>query len=307
MEIEHEMNRELTAKDMLLEGDHMVKALALDGRVRGIALRAENTVRDFARKHDLSPLVTAAAGRLAMGAQLMSSSLKNEEDSLSIILRCDGEMQGMTVVSDGHGRVRGLVKNPHVETREQYAGKLAVGAAVGQGDLTVIKDSGLREPYVGTVPLYSGEIAEDLAAYLLQSEQIPTVLALGVKMNAEGVQFAGGLMIQLLPSATEEDLAYIEQRAQGGFPDITFLLEEGFSPAQILDLFFGDPQLEYLASSPVSYFCPCCRERMERNLLTLGRAELEDLAKDPQGISLACHFCDATYAFAQDEVKSLLD
>lgn len=296
----------LTAADVTISGDHLVRATARGGHVKLAALRAEGTVSKLVAIHDLSPLMAAAAGRMAMATQLLAADLKDETSTITSILRCNGPVQGMTMVADCHSRVRGVVKNPHVSTAEIRPGKLAVGAAVGKGELTVIKDLGLREPYVGTVELLTGEIAEDFAYYLLTSEQIPGVLALGVKMNDRGVSYAGGLLVQLMPGHTEEDLEYIEKRAGGGFPEITFLLEEGFSPAQIIDLFMGDPELTYLDCRPISYHCPCNQARMERNLLALGRSELQSLAADPAGIELCCHFCGKKYHFAQAEISGLL-
>lgn len=295
-----------TAAEVTLKGDHLVRATAREGRIRLLALRAEDTVRELVRLHDLSPMAAAAAGRLAMGAQLLSADLKNKKDSLTVIIRCSGPLRGMTMICDAAGRVRGTVIEPHPDTTEHYPGKLAVSQAVGEGQLTVIKDLGLREPYGGTVPLLSGEIAEDLAAYLLQSEQVPSVLALGVKMDREGITQAGGLLVQLMPGASEADLSYIESRARGGFPEVTFLLEEGFSPAQILDLFLGDPEMEYLDSYPICYHCPCSRERMKRNLLTLGEKDLHEIAEAENGAELCCHFCNEKYHFTREEIQELL-
>lgn len=294
-----------TAQEMTLLGDHLVRCSARAGRVRGLILRAEQTLADMVRIHDLSPLSAAVAGRLAMGSQLLAADLKQEEASLTVLLRSSGPIAGVTCVADARSRVRVTVREPHVPGAEAQ-GLVKLAPVVGEGTLTVIRDSGLKEPYVGTVPLVSGEIAEDLAAYLLQSEQVRSVLALSISMNREGIQTAGGMLIQMMPDATEEDFAFVEARARGGFPDLSFLLGEGFSPAQILDLFFGDPDMEYLSSQPIGYFCPCTKERMQRNLLALGRKELSELAEEPAGVELTCHFCGSVYAFSQEEIRSWL-
>lgn len=297
---------QLSAGDVTLRGDHLVRATAREGRVRLLALRAETALSTITQKLDLSPIAAAAAGRLWMGSQFLAADLKQPEASISVVIKGDGPLGGLTAVCDAQGNARVSVNNPHVETREHRPGKLAVGPAVGQGQLTVIRDLGRGEPYIGRVPLLTGEIAEDLAAYWLQSEQIPTVLSLGVAMTAAGITFAGGLLVQLMPDATDEDLNWIEQRAQGGFPEVTFLLQEGFSPAQIMDLFMGDPDLTYLSVEPIQFSCPCSEQRMARNLVALGAKTLTELAEDPEGIELTCHFCQTHYRFTPNQLAELL-
>jgi molecular chaperone Hsp33 len=211
----------------------------------------------------------------------------------------------MTAVCDAKGHVRGYCHEPVVENTFHFPGKLDVGAAVGKGMLTVIRDMGMKEPYVGSVQLISGEIAEDFTYYLAASEQTPSIMSLGVLMNRDGVTHAGGFLVQLMPGAGEEMIEYLEKRAYGGFPDVTFLLSEGMSPEQILDLFLGDPEIQYLNTTPVGYECNCSRDKMERNLMTLGVAELKDLGKDEKGITLECHFCDQVYSFSREELLGL--
>ena len=223
-----------------------------------------------------------------------------------MLFRSDGPLKGLTVVGQADASVRGYCHQPVVETIQQKPGKLAVGRAIGNGTLTIIKDLGLKEPYTGKVELVSGEIAEDLTYYLVVSEQIPTVVSLGVKLGAEGVLHAGGMIIQVMPDASEEQIDWLEERV-GGFPEISYLLEEGFNPHQILDLLFGDPQIHYLQVTPCRYDCPCNADRMERNLMTLGRDDLFHLAADEKGIKLECHFCDRTYPFSQADLKLLID
>ncbi len=285
--------------------DYIVRATSFDNQVRATAIRSTNACKKMTTLHNLSPIASAALGRLCSGLLMMSQEIKNENGSISATIHCDGPLKGMTAVCTPQAKVRGYVVEPVVETKYLSTGKLDVGSAVGKGDLTIIRDSGLGEPYIGQVELLSGEIAEDLAAYYLISEQIPSVVSLGVKMSQEGVTHAGGIMVQMLPGASEELTAYIEQRALG-FPEITWLLKEGFTPEQILDLFFGDPDIKYFERVECSYDCNCCEERMIRNLLTIGAKDLEELSEDLQGITLECHFCNKKYHFEQEQVKTFV-
>jgi len=286
-------------------GDYLVRATALNDQVRAVAVRSTELCTKAREIHGLSPITTAALGRLLTGVLLLTPDLEKKNDSITAIIRSDGPIEGMTVVGQSFGRVRGTIRQPVVPTTYIKPGKLDVGSAVGSGQLTIIRDLGMKEPYIGQVELVSGEIAEDLTAYLALSEQIPTVVALGVRLEQSGVTHAGGFLIQLLPDAGEDVAAHLEQRV-AGFPEVSYLMEEGFNPHQILDLLLGDPDIRYHSVIPCAYHCPCKRERMETNLLSLGRAELNALAEDPEGIKLECHFCSRKYSFTQAEVKSLI-
>jgi molecular chaperone Hsp33 len=169
----------------------------------------------------------------------------------------------------------------------------------------VIRDLGLKEPYVGNVKLVSGEIAEDFTRYLAESEQTPSIMSLGVLLDSKGVAQAGGFLVQLLPGAGEDIIETIEKRAGGGFPDVSFLMKEGMNPEQILDIFLGDPEINYLSATKVSYACNCSQDRMERNLITLGKVQLDELSEDVNGISLECHFCDKVYSFDRESLLRL--
>lgn len=285
--------------------DYIVRATALGGQVRAFACRTTGTCREAVRIHGLSPLAAAALGRLMSGVLMMTQDLDQPGDSLTAVIRCEGPLQGMTVIGEQNAAVRGSVLQPIVETVYQQPGKLAVGAAIGKGTLTIIRDLRLREPYTGRVQLVSGEIAEDLAHYFAVSEQVPSLISLGVKMDQNGITCAGGLMVQLMPDAEEDTIGYLEKRA-AGFPEVSRLLEEGFSPHQLLDLLLGDPEICYHAVTPCAYACTCSRERMERNLIALGRTELVQLADDPAGIQLVCHFCNQNYVFSQPAVRELI-
>ncbi len=285
--------------------DYIVRATALKGAVRAFACRTTAICREAARLHQLSPLAAAALGRLMSGVLMLTQDLKRTEDSITAIIQGDGPLQGLTVIGEGDATVRGLVVQPVVETHYLSPGKLDVGSAVGEGTLTITRDMGLKEPYTGRVRLVSGEIAEDLTYYLAVSEQIPTAVSLGVKMDREGVLLAGGLMVQLMPDAGDEVAEYLERRV-AGFPEITHLMSEGFNPHQLLDLLLGDPDIQYNDVTPCFYRCHCSRDRMARNLITLGRSELAELAADPAGINLECHFCSQHYHFDQREISELL-
>ncbi|MBO4636485.1 MAG: Hsp33 family molecular chaperone HslO [Clostridiales bacterium] len=286
--------------------DHIIRAVALKGHVKAVAIRSTEMVREMASIHGTSNVVTAALGRFITGSLLIAENMKNDTDTQTTIIRCDGPIKGMVCSCDSKGHARCYPTEPSVEATYHHPGKLNVGEAVGSGTLTVIRDIGLKEPFNGTVQLQTGEIAEDFTYYLAVSEQTPSVVALGVQIGPEGVMNAGGMMIQLMPGATEEDIDYVEKRANGGFPDITFLMEEGFSPAKILDLFMGDPDMTYMDGYPVSYKCNCSKEKMAAGLAALGKTELKSLAEDEKGIDTECHFCNKKYHFAPEEIRELI-
>ncbi len=288
-------------------GDGMIRALGGDSRVRLMAIRSTDMVEKARALHDLFPTPCAALGRLLTGAALMSSSLKNPDNSLTLQIRSDGPLGGMVVVSDGLANVRGHVYRGDFDLPLNNKGKLDVGGAVGRGMLHVIKDYGLKEPYVGSVALQTGEIAEDLTWYHASSEQTPTVMTLGVLVGVDGkVLQAGGLMVQLMPDAGEELITSLEDIA-GNLPPITTLLAEGSTPEQIIEQQFASLNPQIMDRRPVSYHCPCSTERMERNLISLGRKELEELSEDPDGIELQCHFCSRNYHFSMAAVHDLTE
>ena len=286
--------------------DHLVRAVALKGNVKAVAIRTTAAVEKARSIHNTTNAATAALGRFLTGSLLIAESLKNDTDTQTTIIRADGPIRGMTCVCDNKGHARAYPYESEVETTYLRPGKINVGAAVGKnGSLTVIRDVGLKEPYSGSVELISGEIAEDFTYYLASSEQTPSVVALGVQIKDGHVVNAGGMMIQMMPGFTEEDLDYVEKRANGGFPEITFLMEEGFSPAKILDLFMGDPEIAYLNGYPVSFYCPCSKERMADGLATIGRSELYKMIKDNKDIETVCHFCGTKYTFTPSELEKI--
>ena len=286
--------------------DHLVRAVALRGNVKAVAIRTTATCQKAMELHGTSRAATAALGRFITGSLLIAESMKNDTDTQTTIIKSDGPMKGMTCVCDSKGNARAYPTEASVETTYIKPGKINVGAAVGKnGSLTVIRDVGLQEPYSGSVELISGEIAEDFTYYLASSEQTPSIVALGVQIKDDKVVNAGGMMIQMMPGYTDEDLDYVEKRANGGFPEITYLMEEGFSPAKILDLFMGDPGIEYLNGYPVQFSCPCSKERMSSGLATLGRSELYRMVKENKDIETVCHFCGSKYVFTPSEIDKL--
>ena len=288
--------------------DHLVRAVALRGNVKAVAIRTTVLCEEARRIHNTSNAATAALGRFITGSLLIAESMKNETDTQTTLIRADGPMRGMTCVCDSRGNARAYPYEGNVETTYLRPGKINVGAAVGKkGSLTVIRDVGLKEPYSGSVELISGEIAEDFTYYLASSEQTPSVVALGVQIKNGIVSHAGGMMIQMMPGYTDEDLDYVEKRANGGFPEITFLLEEGFSPAKILDLFMGDPKITYLNGYPVQFSCPCSKKRMADGIASLGRVELYNMMKENKDIETVCHFCGKKYQFSPSEIEKLFN
>ena len=288
--------------------DKIVRAITSDGAVMAAAITAKDLVEKARQLHTALPVATAALGRSLMAASLMGNQLKGESDTVSLQFRGGGPLGAITCVSDSGGNVRGYVEHPQVHLMEKYQGKLDVGAAVGtNGTLTVIKDLGMKEPYVGSVPLVSGEIAEDVTAYFATSEQFPTACALGVLVERDqSVSAAGGYLIQLLPGADDHTIDLVEQGVQA-FGSVTPHLQKGMTPEEMLKTVLSGFEVELLDETPVAYRCTCSRERYQRALLSLGREELADLAEDPQGIELKCQFCGQEYHFSQPEVRKILN
>ncbi|MGM9592809.1 MAG: Hsp33 family molecular chaperone HslO [Candidatus Onthomonas sp.] len=288
--------------------DKIVRAITSDGAVMAAAITAKDLVEKARQLHTALPVATAALGRSLMAASLMGNQLKGENDTVSLQFRGGGPLGAITCVSDSGGNVRGYVEHPQVHLMEKYQGKLDVGAAVGtNGTLTVIKDLGMKEPYVGSVPLVSGEIAEDVTAYFATSEQFPTACALGVLVERDqSVSAAGGYLIQLLPGADDQTIDLVEQGVRA-FGSVTPHLQKGMTPEEMLKTVLGGFEVELLDETPVAYRCTCSRERYQRALLSLGREELADLAEDPEGIELKCQFCGQNYHFSQLEVRKILE
>ena len=285
---------------------NIVKVMAFNGTIQGIAIDSTEIVRQAQEIHKLSPVAAAALGRTLTAAAMMASDFKRADDALTIQIKGDGPLGGILVTADATCSVKGYVHHPAVDLPPNSTGKLDVSGAVGKnGYLNVIRDTGLKEPYIGNVALVSGEIAEDLTHYFSISEQIPSAVALGVLVGVDGiVEKAGGYIIHLMPGADDQSVKFVD----GGvnlFSSVTSLLSEGLTPAELLKLIFSEENCKVVDEKEGQYRCNCSRERMERNLLTLGDKDLQELAEDHSGIELSCHFCNHQYRFSQEEMQKL--
>lgn len=287
--------------------DYIVREMTMDGFVKMAAIRSTDLVRRAASIHGTTPTATAALGRALSAASLMGNMQKVEDGSVTLQFKGGGPLGTILCVSDSVGNVRGYVQNPAISLLEKYAGKLDVGAAVGtNGMLTVIRDLQMKEPYVGSVQLVTGEIAEDITAYFAQSEQTPTACALGVLVDRDqSVKVAGGYIIQLLPGAPDSVVDALEEGIRKAGP-VTAMLEKGMSPENILETVCTGMELEFLERTEVSYKCYCTRDRVKGALISLGREELTEIARDQETIHVGCQFCDTDYSFTPEEVRQLL-
>ncbi len=287
--------------------DEIVRAMTADGYVKAVAVTGRDLVERARNIHTLLPMATAALGRALLGASMLGDMLKEQKGSLTLQIKGGGPLGTVLAVSDYEGNVRGYVQNPHVELMEKHQGKLDVGAAVGStGTLTVIKDIGLKEPYVGSIGLFSGEIADDLAMYFVESEQIPTACALGVLVGTDqSVTSAGGYLIQLLPGASDDIIDKIEAGVHR-VGSVSHALEGGLDGEGLLRAVLSDFQLEILEKHPVEYRCYCSRDRVTRALISMGREELSSLIRDQGQADLTCQFCDKVYHYSQEQLEKLL-
>ena len=279
----------------------------MDGMVQAVAITSRDLTERARQIHTTLPVATAALGRTLAAASMMGNALKDSGASLTLQIKGGGPLGTVLAVSDPRGTVRGYVQEPHVDLPLRSDGKLDVGSAVGcEGTLTVIKDLDLKEPYVGSVQLLGGEIAEDLAAYFVESEQIPTACALGVLVDRDqSVKAAGGYIIQLLPGAGEETIAKVEKGVMAAGA-VTPLLAADDDPEHLLRRVLSDFEVEVLETSPVAYQCYCSRERVESALISLGAVELQKILEEQGGCELTCQFCDAIYKFTAPELERLI-
>ena len=286
--------------------DQIVRVIAKDAPVKAMAISARDTVERSRAIHNCWPVATAALGRLLMAASMMGAVMKAEDGAVTLRVKGGGPLGSLTAVSDSRGNVRGYVVQDGEKVPAPGKGKLDVGAAVGaEGELTVIRDLGLKEPYVGSVRLVGGEIAEDVAAYFVESEQVPTACALGVLIAPDQtVQAAGGYLIQLLPGADEAVVSAVE-RGVARLGAVSARLDGGMDPMGLLREVLGEFELEVLETAPIEYRCYCTRERVSRALISMGRDELDSLIKEQGGAELTCQFCDKVYRFSAEELNSL--
>lgn len=286
--------------------DYIVRAIAANAQIRAFAVNSREMVEKARATHDLSPVAAAALGRLMSGAVMMGAMLKGEKDLLTLQISADGPLKGMTVTADSQGNVKGYVNEPQVILPPNAAGKLDVGGAVGHGILRVIKDMGLKEPYVGQTDIQTGEIAEDLTYYFAASEQVPSCVGLGVLMEKNNtVKQAGGFIIQLMPFADDEIIAKLEKNL-AAFSSVTTVLDEGKTAEEMLELLLGDMGLEITDTMPAQFYCNCDKKRVEKALISIGRKDLEEMIADGKDIEVNCHFCNTAYRFTPDELKVML-
>ena len=286
--------------------DYMIRATAADGQIRAFAATTKEMVETAKNAHNTSPIATAALGRLMTAAAMMGSDLKGEGELLTLRIEGDGPIGGLLVTADGKGDVKGYAFNPDVMLPPNAQGKLDVGGSLGLGVLSVIKDIGLKEPYVGQTQLITGEIAEDLTYYFATSEQVPASVALGVLMNKDNpVRQAGGFIIQLLPGASDEIIDRLEAKLSG-ISSITSLLDAGKTPEEILTDILGEFGLEILKKMPVQFHCDCERSRVEKAIISIGRKEIQDMIDEGKEIEVNCQFCNKHYKFSVDELGEML-
>ncbi len=286
--------------------DYLVRGMCMDGFVKVVAIRSTEMVRRGAEIQGTTPNATAAFGRALTAASMMGNMQKVENGSMTLQIRGDGPIGGIVCVSDPTGNVRGYVINPKVPLAEKYPGKLDVGATVGEGSLTVIRDLQMKEPYVGSVQLVSGEIGDDVTAYFAQSEQTPTACALGVLVDRDrSVKVAGGYLLQLLPGAPEETIDALEKGIQRAGA-VTAMLEKGMTPEDILGAVVGDLGVVFMETTEVSYKCYCSRQRVTDALISLGRKELAEIRDENKTFPVECQFCDTVYRFSPEDISELL-
>lgn len=286
--------------------DYIVRGTAANNQIRVFAATTRDLVEHARAAHNTSPVSTAALGRLLTGGVMMGSMMKGDKDMLTLQIQCSGPITGLTVTADSKGNVKGYAYNPNVMLPPSEAGKLDVGKALDLGVLSVIKDMGLKEPYMGQTQLVSGEIAEDLTYYFATSEQVPSAVALGVLMEKDNtVKRAGGFIIQLMPFA-EDGLAEKLEEKLKNVTSITSLLEKGMSPEDIVEELLGEFGVEFMDTLPVQFYCNCCKERVSKALISVGAKELNEMIQEGKPVELNCHFCNTNYTFSVEELKEIL-
>ncbi|GFI02234.1 MAG: Hsp33 family molecular chaperone HslO [Lachnospiraceae bacterium] len=286
--------------------DYIVRATAANAQIRAFAATTRELVETARKAHDTSPVVSAALGRLMTGGVMMGAMLKGDKDLLTLQVSGDGPLKGMTVTADSKGNVKGYANNPEVMLPPNARGKLDVGGAVGQGLLRVVKDMGLKEPYVGQTVLQTGEIAEDLTYYFATSEQVPSSVGLGVLMEKDNtVKQAGGFIIQLMPFTEEQVIASLEQNL-AEFTSVTQVLDEGKSPEEMLGMLLKGLDLEITDTMPAQFYCNCDKKRVEKAIISIGKRDIQEMISDNKNIEVNCHFCNTSYTFSVEELKELL-
>lgn len=287
--------------------DYIVRATAANDQIRAFAATTRDLVEHARSIHNTSPVATAALGRLLTAGSMMGSMMKGDDDLLTLQINCSGPIKGLTVTADGEANVKGYVNNPSVMLPPSDKGKLDVGKALDLGVLNIIKDMGLKEPYVGQTELVSGEIAEDLTYYYATSEQVPSSVALGVLMNRDNtVKQAGGFIIQLMPYAEDEVIEKLEKKISE-INSITQLLDDNLTPEMILEHVLGEFGLDILDTIPTQFYCNCTKERVEKAIISIGKKDIQEMIDDQEPIEVNCHFCSTHYNFSVEELKNILN
>lgn len=286
--------------------DYIVRVTAANAAIRAFAVTGRELVETARKAHDTSPVVTAALGRLMMGGVMMGAMLKGENDLLTLQVSGDGPIKGMTVTADARGNVKGYAIEPQVMLPPNAAGKLDVGGAVGSGMLRVIKDMGLKEPYVGQTVLQTGEIAEDLTYYFATSEQVPSCVGLGVLMEKDNtVKQAGGFVIQLMPFTEDEVISKLEENIRK-FSSVTSVLDEGKTAEEMLGILLDGLDMEITDTMPAQFYCNCDKKRVEKAIISIGKKDIEEMIAENKDIEVNCHFCNTSYTFSVEELKEML-
>ena len=286
--------------------DYVIRATAAQGQIRAFAATTRDLVEQARISHNTSPVATAALGRLLTAGVMMGCDMKGENDLLTLKIQGDGPIGGLTVTADSRGNVKGYAFNPMVMLPPNEKGKLDVGGAVGAGVLSVIRDMGLKDPYVGQTELQTGEIAEDLTYYFAVSEQVPSVVGLGVLMNRDNtVRQAGGFIVQLMPFAEEEMISKLEENIKN-LSSVTTMLDAGKTPEGMLEVLLSGMDLEITDTLPVEFACNCSKDRVRKALISIGREELQSMIDDGETIEVNCHFCNKNYNFTVDELKQMI-
>ena len=286
--------------------DYIIRATAAQAQVRVFAATTKNLVEEERQRHNTSPVATAALGRLLTAGAMMGAMQKGDNDKLTLQIKCSGPIGELTVTADAKANVKGFVENPDVMLPPSKAGKLDVGGALDMGVLSVIKDMGLKEPYVGQTHLVSGEIAEDLTYYFATSEQVNSSVALGVLMDKNNtVRQAGGFILQLMPFAEEAVIVQLEENLKN-LPSVTTMLERGETPESMLDIVLNGLEHEILDKIPTKFECDCSKEKVEKALISVGQKDIQEMIDDGKPIEVKCHFCNTAYTFNIPELKAIL-
>ena len=286
--------------------DYMVRATAGNAQIRAFAATTKDLAEYGRKAHGLSPIAAAALGRLMTGTVMMGTMMDNDSDLITVKMDGDGPLKSVLATADNKGNVKGYVSNPYVIMEPNASGHLNVGGGIGEGTLTVIRDMGMKEPYVGQVPLYTGEVAEDLTYYFTKSEQTPSSVGLGVLVERENLSViaAGGFIIQLLPFADEATISHLEQNLQK-FSSVTDILKAGKTPEELLNIVLDGFDIEITDTVDLNFYCNCDKDRVERALMLVGKKDIQEMIDDGKEIEVCCQFCNKAYKFSVDELKAI--